>query len=115
VHRLPRVLPRNIALELIATGAPIGAERACALGLVNRLTGPGTALAAATELARTIAGNAPLAVQEALAAAKAALDVPDAEGQALAEAAMARLRGTADYAEGPRAFLEKRPARWTGR
>ena len=115
VHRLPRLLPRNVALELLVTGAPIGARRAHDLGLVNRLTEPGGALAAATGLARTIAGNAPLAVQEALAAASAAVDVPDDEGRALAEAAMARLRGTEDYAEGPRAFLEKRPPRWTGR
>jgi enoyl-CoA hydratase/carnithine racemase len=115
VHRLPRVLPRNVALELIATGSPLDAGRAHALGLVNRLAPTGGALAAATELARTIAGNAPGAVQEALAAAKAAVDVPDDEGRALAEAAMARLRGTEDYAEGPRAFLEKRPPRWTGR
>ncbi|SEO48794.1 enoyl-CoA hydratase-related protein [Trujillonella endophytica] len=115
VHRLPRVLPRNVALEMIATGAPLDAARAHAFGLVNRLTEPGAALAAAAELARGIAGNAPVAVQEALSAAKAAAGLPDAEGQALVEAAMARLRGTEDYAEGPRAFLEKRAPRWTGR
>jgi enoyl-CoA hydratase/carnithine racemase len=115
VHRLPRLIPRNVALELIATGAPVDGGRAHALGLVNRLTPAGGALAAAAELARTIAGNAPLAVQEALAAAKAALDVSDAEAEGLAQAALARLRGTEDYAEGPRAFLAKRPPRWTGR
>src|SRR5438270_2804316 len=57
--RLPRVLPRNVAMELALTGEPIDAERAHALGLVNRVAEPGGALAAALELAGQIGQNGP--------------------------------------------------------
>src|SRR6185312_11471213 len=60
--RLPERLPRAVALELVLTGDPISAPRAAALGLVNRVVPDGQALAGALELARAIAGNAPLAV-----------------------------------------------------
>src|SRR5262249_34360583 len=60
--RLPHALPRNIALEMALTGDPIDAERAYALGLVNRLTEPGEALKAALDLADAIAANGPLAL-----------------------------------------------------
>ena len=60
--RLPRALPRNVAMELALTGDPIDAERAYELGLVNRLADPGEALDAALELAETIAANGPLAL-----------------------------------------------------
>src|SRR5579862_732178 len=60
--RLPRVLPRNVAMELALTGDPLLAERGYELGLVNRLTEPGAALDAALELAAQISANAPLAL-----------------------------------------------------
>src|SRR5437588_5382235 len=60
--RLPRVLPRTIAMELALTGDPIDAQRGYELGLVNRLTGPGEAVATALELAESIAVNGPLAL-----------------------------------------------------
>ena len=60
--RLPRMLPRNIAMELALTGEPMLAERGYELGLVNRLTEPGGALEGALELADRIAENAPLAL-----------------------------------------------------
>src|SRR5947199_7162632 len=58
--KLPRTLPRNLAMELALTGDPIEAERGYELGLINRLTEPGQALGAALELAETIAANGPL-------------------------------------------------------
>src|SRR5438876_1736100 len=61
LFRLPRALPRNVALEIVLTGDPIGAERAYALGLANQLVEPGEALDAAIALAERICGNAPLA------------------------------------------------------
>ena len=77
--RLPRALPRNVAMEMALTGDPIEAERAYELGLVNRLADPGHALDVALELAGTIAANGPLA----LAATKRILvespDWPDSE------------------------------------
>src|SRR5690349_11437444 len=60
--RLPRRIPHHVAMELALTGEPIGAERAAALGLVNRLTEPGGTVAAALELAEAIAANGPVAV-----------------------------------------------------
>ena len=60
--RLPRRIPYHLAMELALTGDPIDAERAHAIGLVARLTEPGGAVAAARELAATIAANGPLAV-----------------------------------------------------
>src|SRR5881392_303074 len=60
--RLPRALPRNVALELALTGDPIDAARAHELGLVNRLAEPGQALEVALELAEAIAANGPLAL-----------------------------------------------------
>src|ERR1700758_1779289 len=60
--RLPRALPRNLAMELALTGDPIEAERGLELGLVNRLADPGQALEVALGLAGEIAVNGPLAL-----------------------------------------------------
>src|SRR3954469_21757917 len=63
LFRLPRALPRNIAMELALTGDPIDAERAYALGFVNQLVEPGQVVEAAMALAERIIANAPLAVR----------------------------------------------------
>jgi enoyl-CoA hydratase len=115
VIRLPKAIPLAVAMEMIATGDTISAERAYALGLVNRVVPVEQTLDAAIALAGAIAANAPLAVREALAVAKRAPDLTDAEGRHLAEQAMARIMATEDFQEGPRAFVEKRPAQWKGR
>ena len=115
VHRLPRAIPRNIALELIATGDPMKADRAYALGLVNRVV-PSDALAeTAIELAEAIAVNAPLSVRESLIVARQSSEKSDAELRTLSFEASARVFESEDSREGPLAFLEKRPPRWTGR
>src|SRR3954453_13202374 len=64
LFRLPRALPRNVALEMIMTGDPITAERAAHFGMVNEIGEPGQALSGALALADRIAANAPLAVRE---------------------------------------------------
>ena len=115
LFRLPKVLPRQIANELILTGDPISAERAYGFGLVNELCEPGNAVTAATALATRIAVNAPLAVQESLAVVRDSAGVSDDEAFALSTAAIRRLSKTEDYAEGPRAFIEKRDPVWKGR
>jgi enoyl-CoA hydratase/carnithine racemase len=114
VHRLPRALPRNVALELVATGEPLDADRAYALGLVNRVTPAADVLDTALALARTIAANAPVSVRESLTVARLSGEQTDAALRAMSREASQRVSATQDSKEGPRAFLEKRPARWVG-
>lgn len=114
VLRLPRLIPRNVAIELVLTGQPLSAERALELGLVNRIAGDGDALQVARELADAIAANAPLAVR----AAKRILDLsPDwalDDGFDLQAPFTDEVRASSDAAEGARAFIEKRAPHWTG-
>jgi enoyl-CoA hydratase len=113
--RLPRVLPRNVAMELAITGDSLGAERAHALGLVNVLCEPGGALAAALDLAERIGANAPVAVRLSREVLLGAAGAGEADAWRLSEEAGAAIARTEDFAEGPRAFVEKRPPVWTGR
>ncbi len=115
LFRLPRVLPRKVALEIIMTGDPISAERAGALGMVNEVCEPGQALERARVLADRIAANAPLAVRESRAIALATVDAPDEIGWKRSGEGMAKLANTEDFWEGPKAFIEKRPPVWKGR
>jgi enoyl-CoA hydratase/carnithine racemase len=113
--RLPRMIPRAAALELLLTGDSIDAPAALGLGLVNRVVPAAQLLPAARELAGRIAANAPLAVRETLALATAVFSLPERQVQRLNDEAWARIAASEDAREGPRAFAEKRPARWTGR
>ena len=115
VYRLPRALPRNIALEMIATGAELPAPRAHAYGMVNRLAPAGGAVAVALELAHSICACAPVAVRESLKVARCALDEDDATLRTRTGEAMERNWKSEDYKEGPRAFVEKRAPKWLGR
>lgn len=115
LFRGPRALPLNIARELLLTGAPLGAERAHALGLVNHLTEPGQALPEALALARQIAEQAPLAVRETLAALERLNADDDDRGWELTRRAKAVARQSADSKEGVAAFKERRAPRWQGR
>jgi enoyl-CoA hydratase len=115
LFRLPRLLPRNVALELGLTGDPITAERAHALGLVNVLCEAGQALDAALALAQRIEANAPLAVRETRRLMLELRDADDETGFRESGRAMVELANTEDFWEGPKAFLEKRPPEWKGR
>lgn len=115
VYRLPRWLPRNVALELIATGHPIDAQRAFSLGLVNRVVPRAAVLETALALAASIAANAPVAVRESLAVARAVHAQDETALRALSDAALARVMASEDYREGPLAFIEKRAPKWQGR
>jgi enoyl-CoA hydratase len=113
--RLPRSLPYNVAMELALTGDPILAERACELGLVNRLAEPGGAVEMALGLAGEIAVNAPLA----LAASKRILQEQwDWSSEEMWEAQSAisdSVFTSEDAREGATAFSEKRSPVWRGR
>ncbi len=115
VYRLVRALPRAIALELLATGDRLPARRAAEFGLINRVAPQGQAIAEAIALATRVCANAPIAVRESLQVARQAFDLDDDALFALGLAAQERVMKTEDFAEGPRAFIEKRPAVWKGR
>jgi len=115
LFRLPRVLGSARAIELILTADRLGAEEAHARGMVNHLADAEDVPARARELADKICQNAPLAVRESLAIAREALLLSDDEAWARSAEAMEKVKGSADAKEGVTAFVEKRPARWTGR
>lgn len=115
VYRLPRQIPRAIALEMIALGEPINAERAYGLGLVNAIVSRDEVVETALEYARRICANAPLAVRESLKAARASHERPEEDSVAEIARIFERLVQTEDFKEGPRAFVEKRAPNWQGR
>lgn len=112
--RLPRNIPQRIAMEMALTGEHVSAERLDRYGLINRLVEPGQALAQAKALARTILANAPLSVQRSKQVINEQRDWSIDEMFARQDAVLGDFRSTHDAQEGARAFIEKRPARWTG-
>lgn len=115
LFRAPRALPVNVAREMLLTGDPLDAERAYALGLVNRLVAPGEAETAALELAERICVHAPVAQRLTLRAVAAADVERDALGWAATEHATVEVNASADAEEGVAAFREKRAPRWSNR
>ena len=115
LFRLPRAVPRNIALEVALTGDPIDAERAHAHGLVNQLVAPGQALEAALALAERICANAPVAVWQTRKVVLESAGESDDRAWEITRAAMLEVVRTEDFREGPLAFVEKRPPAWKGR
>jgi enoyl-CoA hydratase/carnithine racemase len=113
--RLPRALPRNVAMELALTGEQIDAERAHALGLVNRLAEPGSALQTALELAETIAANGPLALAATKRIMVESADWPDAEFFERQRPISNPVRESEDAREGATAFAERRAPVWKSR
>ena len=113
--RLPRVLPRNVAMELALTGDPITAERGYELGLVNRLAEPGEALGTALELAGAVAVNGPLALAATKRILVESLDWPDSEFFMRQAEIAGPVMASEDAREGSIAFAEKRAPVWQGR
>ncbi|MEM9565057.1 MAG: enoyl-CoA hydratase-related protein [Actinomycetota bacterium] len=115
LFRAARVLPLNVAKELLFTGRDLLPDEAARLGLVNRVTPTGGALTAAEELAATIIANAPIPVQQSLQVVEALASHDDERGWELTRQARRVIGESADAEEGVAAFFEKRPPRWTGR
>ena len=114
-QRLPRLVGKCRALEMILTGDPVTAADAHRLGLVNQVVSAEELLPAAEKLAQKIIANAPLAIKFAMEAVNHGSDMPLAEGQLLEASLFALCCSTADMKEGTRAFLEKRPAKFIGK
>ena len=117
--RLPRLLPPAIARELLLTGRRMGAEEAGRFGLANRVVPAGALLDTALALAAEIRAGAPLAVAAVQEVLAATVDAGIADGFALMRSgeltAYSTMLTSEDAEEGPRAFAEKRPPRWSGR
>jgi len=112
---LPRQIPWVHAFELLLGAQPIDAARALDIGLVNRVVPPAALLETALGLADTIARNAPLAVRETRRGVREILGLPLAEAYRRQEEIGSPLRRTEDAREAQRAFVEKRPPRFSGR
>lgn len=114
MFRLPRIIPKRIALQLLLTGEPISAERAYSLGMVNELTEPGQALSRAVALAEQIANNGPLAVRLTRQVVEETAVMNERESWVVSRRVVAQNFSSHDAQEGPRAYAEKRKPEWTG-
>jgi enoyl-CoA hydratase len=112
--RLPRLVGRGRALELLLTGAMIDAQEALRIGLVNRVVPADRLLPECEQILATILENGPLAIRACLEAVDTGLDVGVDEALLLEANLFGLLSGTADMREGTAAFLAKRPPRFTG-
>ena len=113
-QRLLRLAGRGAALELCLIGAPISAQRAFELGIVNRVVAPEALDEAVTALAEQLAAAAPLAAAGILDAVLLGGECPIDQGLALETQAFALAFASEDMREGTRAFLEKRKASFRG-
>ena len=114
-QRLPRLVGRGKALEMILTGMRVPAAEALRIGLVERVVPAAELAGAAATFARTVAGKAPIALRYAKEAVVGGITLPLADGIRLEADLSTLLRTTEDRLEGARAFLEKRKPNWSGR
>ena len=114
-QRLPRLVGKGVALQLILTGETIDAAEAHRIGLVNKVVAAADLLAESEKLLRGILAHGPLAVRLALEAVDRGLDLTLDDGLLLEANHFGLLAATRDMKEGLTAFLEKRPPRFEGR
>jgi enoyl-CoA hydratase len=113
--RLPRLVGRGIALELLLTARMVDAEEAARIGLVNRVVPAETLLDEARNMARTILEMGPIAIGLCLDQVDRGLDASMDDAMRLEAEAFGAACASEDKAEGTAAFLEKRPAKFPGR
>ncbi len=114
-QRLPRFIPRAVAMDILLTGRFITAEEALRWGLVSRVVPRDKLMETAVEMAKTICSKSPLSVKCTKEAVIKGfnLDLPEA---LIVEKNLANItRASEDFIEGPKAFAEKRPPQWKGR
>jgi enoyl-CoA hydratase len=114
-QRLPRIVGRGMALQLILTGETIDAKEALRIGLVNAVVPGAELMPAARKMMGAMLANAPVALALAIETINKGLDLPIEEGIALEAENFARCARTEDMREGATAFLAKRAPNFTGR
>jgi len=113
-QRLPRLVGKGVALDMILSGDMVGAADALRMGLVSRVVALADLKAAAEKLARTILSRGPLALRHAIAAVNEGIEMPQDRGLQYEAALFGLLAASQDMQEGMGAFLEKRPAAFKG-
>jgi len=114
-QRLPRLVGKGIAMQLLLTGEMITAQEAQRIGLVNEVVPSGQLIARAEAMAQAIIKNAPLAIQYCLEAVNHGMEMSLQEGLYLEATLFAVSCATEDKKEGTAAFLEKRAANFAGK
>ena len=114
-QRLPRLVGKGRALQLILSGEMIGAHEAYRIGLVNEVVPAAELITRAEGILKQIFSNAPLAVKYSLEAVNKGLETSQAEGLSLEASYFGLCAGTEDKTEGTQAFLQKRAAQFHGR
>jgi enoyl-CoA hydratase len=113
-QRLPRLIGKGRALQLLLTGEMIDAQEAFRIGLVNRVVPADQLIATATTMLQTMLANAPLALGACVEAVNTGYDLPLEDAMTLEATAFGLLAATDDKREGTRAFLEKRAPGFKG-
>jgi enoyl-CoA hydratase len=113
-QRLPRLVGKGRALQLLMTGEIIDAAEALRIGLVNRVVPAADLMKVAREMMTVMLANAPLALAGCIEMVNRGYDVSMGDALAMEASAFGLLAATEDKREGTRAFLEKRPAKFTG-
>ena len=114
-QRLPRLVGKGRALQLILSGERIDAREAYRIGLVNEIVQPADLIPRAEAILKKIAANAPIAIKFALEAVNKGLETSQDEGQLLEASYFGLCAATEDKKEGTSAFLERRAPRFQGR
>jgi enoyl-CoA hydratase len=114
-QRLPRLVGKGRALQLLMTGEMIDAAEAYRIGLVNRVVPAAELIAAARAMLGAILAQGPLAIAQCIEAVDRGLGMPLDDAMALEASYFGMLSASADKTEGMRAFLEKRAPAFTGR